>query len=267
MHAEDTYTVAVSTQKGGAGKTTVAINTAGALAEAGHRVAVIDLDPQGHATEGLGREDRYDADGPTLRDALTEDDVVLEDIAVRADKDDLALVPAHASMAARPRLETTLEATIDETADAVGRLTDLVENSPAEIVIIDCPPSLGALTDVGLLGAGRMLIPAKAGGTSMRALELLLSKKQALEAEFGVDPINPVGVVANEVRQSGVSDTHMEWLDDTFGASVPVWELRQRVALKRAWNAGASIYQHDEDCPHAVEIFDAIAAHLEADAR
>lgn len=73
MHATETQTVIVSTQEGGAGKTTVAINTAGALADRGRLTALIDLDPQGHAIEGLGLEDAYDADGPTLRDALTGD--------------------------------------------------------------------------------------------------------------------------------------------------------------------------------------------------
>jgi len=264
MHAEETQTIAVSTQKGGAGKTTIAINTAGALATRGRRVVVVDLDPQGHATEGLGRADCYDSDGATLRDALTgEDSVSFADVAVQAGADDLALLPAHASMAARPRLEMTLEADTEATADAVRRFVQLIESSPAETVIIDCPPSLGALTDIGLLAAGQMLIPAKASGTSMRALELLLSKKRALESEFAVDTIQPVGVVANEVRQSGVSDTLLEWLNDTFSDSVPVWELRKRVALERAWMNGVSIYQHDEDAPHVVNVFDGIANHLE----
>ena len=265
MHTQDTMAVAVSTQKGGAGKTTVAINAAGALADRGYRVVLIDLDPQGHATEGLGREGCYDdVERATLRDLLTDDGAVtFGDVAVHAAHDDLALLPAHASMAARPRLEHVLETDPARTRIAVEQLVGAIDTSPADIAIIDCPPSLGALTDVGLLAAGQMLIPAKASGTSMRALELLLSKKQALEEEFGVEPIAPIGVVANEVRRSGVSNTMLEWLDQTFSASVPVWELRKRVALERAWLAGASIYSHDEECPHAIEIFDGVAAHLE----
>ena len=264
MHTENTQTVAVSTQKGGAGKTTVAINTAGALANRGRRTALIDLDPQGHATEGLGLEDEYQRDGPTLRDALTGDgSLTFGDLAVRAGADDLAVIPAHADMAKHPRLEPQLETEGGESVgDAAGRLVDLIEASPVETVIIDCPPSLGALTDVGLLTAGQMLIPAKASGTAMRALGLLLGKKKSLENDYDVGTIRPVGVVANEVRRSGVSDSLLEWLDETFGDAVPVWQLRQRVALERAWVAGASIYHHDEDCPHAVEVFDAIAQHL-----
>lgn len=266
MHTARTQTIAVSTQKGGAGKTTVAINTAGALAQRGRLTVLIDLDPQGHATEGLGLEDEYQRDGPTLRDALTGDgSVSFGELAVQASADDLAVIPAHANMAARPRLEPVLETDGDTSVgNAVTRLVDIVESSPAETVIIDCPPSLGALTDVGLLTAGQMLIPAKASGTAMRALRLLLEKKRSLEADYDVGTIQPIGVVANEVRRSGVSDNLLEWLDNTFGDAVPVWQLRQRVALERAWVAGRSIYRHDEECPHAVEVFDEIAAHLEA---
>lgn len=91
----------------------------------------------------------------------------------------------------------------------------------------------------------------------------LLQEKRSVESDFGVDSIEPIGVVANEVRQSGVSDTLLEWLEDTFGSSIPVWELRIRVALERAWMNGCTIYTHEEECPHAIEVFDSIAAHIE----
>jgi len=250
--------IAISTQKGGAGKTTVALNTAGALAQSGYRVAVIDLDPQGHATEGLGQPDAYDDQGADLRDVLEGSKASFGSIAVQAATDDIALLPSNASFARKPRLESVLEGEEDETdatERAVRSLTTMLDDSPADIALIDCPPSLGALTDVGLLTAEQMLIPAKASGTSMRALELLLSKKRSLEQSFGTS-INPVGVVANEVRQSGVSDDLLDWLDQTFADSVPVWELRKRVALERAWLNGCTIYEHSEDCPHAIEVFD-----------
>ena len=253
--------IAVSTQKGGAGKTTVTLNTAGALANKGHRIAVVDLDPQGHATEGLGRDDAYEAQESTLRDVLLGDNVDFASVAVQAATDDIALVPSHASFASRPRIESALEDS-EQTERAVRALTRFLNESPADMALIDCPPSLGALTDVGLLSSERMLIPAKASGTSMRALELLLSKKRALESEFETN-IQPVGVVANEVRQSGVSDALLEWLDETFADSIPVWQLRKRVALERAWLNGSTIYSHAEECPHAIEVFDSIATELE----
>src|SRR6056297_3277179 len=81
----DAARICVTNAKGGTGKTTVAINVAGALNERGRDVLFVDLDPQGNATEGLGMLDAYDAEPPTLFDALTDherqhivDDLVVE---------------------------------------------------------------------------------------------------------------------------------------------------------------------------------------------
>jgi len=259
MHAQ--HTIACSLPKGGTGKSTVATNLAGALNQQGKTTLVVDLDPQGNATEGLGQTELYDSEPPSLRNALTEDGVAIEHLASKARHEDIALFPSHAAMVSRPRVETIIGANTEATEAAVRRLTRLIDAADADYTIIDCPPSPGALTDVGLLSAGRVLIPAKASGTSMRALELLLTKKKAIETEFRVS-ITPIGVVANEVRQSGVSDSLLDWLETTFGDNIPVWELRQRVALERAWQAGKSIYTHEEECPHAIEVFDDIATHI-----
>ena len=262
MHA-NTYTIATAIPKGGSGKTTITANTAGALATQNIQTLVVDLDPQGHLTEGLGNEAAYDADGITIRDGLTESNVSFASIGRTAGEDDIGLIPAHASMLSRPRLENVVGQDADTTAGAVRALSTIIDESGADVCIIDCPPSPGALTDVGLLTAQRMLIPAKASGTSMRALELLLSKKRALETEFDTDTIQPIGVAANEVRHSGVSDDLLQWLDETFADSIPVWELRKRVALERAWLNGKTIFTHDEDCEHAETVFSEIAEHIE----
>lgn len=253
------YTLSVSTQKGGAGKTTVAINTAGALAQRGYYVLLVDLDPQGHATEGTGQVDGYDSEDTTLRDVLLDSSggSGIAETIVHTGEFDLA--PANADMAAPPQLEAMLS----NSNAGEKRLTLALESvQDYDFIIIDCPPSLGALTDNALLASEKILVPAKASGTSMRALELLLDKKQSLEYLHDVQ-IDPVGVVANEVRQSGVSDQMLEWLDETFSSAVPVWELRKRVALERAWLNGSSIYEHEEECEHAEEVFDEIAEYLE----
>lgn len=252
--------IAVTQQKGGSGKTTVTLNTAGALIQKGKQPLVIDLDPQGHATEGLGLEDAYDADGDTLRDLLLGQDASIGSV-VCTSEEGIKLIPSHATLAAKPRIESELEST-EATKRAVRALSEFLNRVDADYVVIDCPPSLGALTDVGLLLAESMLIPVKASGTGTRALELLLTKKRALESEHDVS-LEPVGVVANEVRQSGVSDDLVGFLESTFGESIPVWQLRKRVALERAWTAGKTIYGHSEDCEHCYMVFDAIASELQ----
>lgn len=255
------YAVAVSTQKGGAGKTTVATNVAGALAERGHRVLLIDMDPQGHATEGVGIKEAYDDEEPTLRSVLLDSngETPITEVIQQDGTGKFDVVPANADMAAQPQLESSLANSPAGERRLKLALRDVTDY---DFIIIDCPPSLGALTDNALYAAERVLIPAKATGTSRRALELLLDKIQSLEYLHDLE-IRPVGVVANEVRSSGVSDETVSWFRSTFDGSIPVWELRKRVALERAWINGCSIFEHDEECPHAEEVFLEIAEHIE----
>ena len=75
----------------------------------------------------------------------------------------------------------------------------------------------------------------------------LNEKIDSLEMLFPEASIQPVGVVANDVRQDGVSNEMIEWFDTVFGELVPVYELRKRVVLQRAQMAGRTIFEHDEE--------------------
>lgn len=257
------YTLAVSTQKGGVGKTTIAVNTAGALAHNDHDVLLVDLDPQGNATDGVGHADAYDADGPTLRSVLLDGghprDVV-------RDAGEFDLLPAHRDMATYPQLDYAL---YDE-PDGLAKLKPVIENSGYDYVLIDCPPSLGGLADTAAYAAERLLIAEKASAMSRRSLDLLHRKSKALGKRTtdssvldAVEP-RPIGIVANMIRPStNISEEMVGWFKDTFGENLPVWELRQRVALERAWDNGVSIFEHSEACPHAEDVFQNIAGYVE----
>jgi chromosome partitioning protein len=107
-----------------------------------------------------------------------------------------------------------------------------------------------------------VLIPALAEGTSIRALEILHDQVDSLEDNYDVD-INYRGLVANRVEQDGEAEDMMGWFDDTLGGQMPIWEVRKRVALKRAWNNGVTIFEHDEKCD-MMPVFEEIAGELEA---
>jgi chromosome partitioning protein len=111
------------------------------------------------------------------------------------------------------------------------------------------------------LACRNILIPALAEGTSIRALEILYDQIDSLEQGYDLT-INDVGLVANRVEQDGEAEEMMDWFEDTFAGRLPVWEVRKRVALKRAWNNGVSIFHHDEDCDMET-VFEEIAANLE----
>ena len=248
--------LAVTIQKGGVGKTTTAINVAGALNERGRDVLLVDLDPQGAATEGLGFAAAYDAAPPSLFEVLTDaeyrdhlDELIVE-------HDEMDIVPSNIDMtAAEPEL-TLARRGGEQLALALESVTDQYE-----YVIIDCPPYLGYLTDNGLYAAQDVLIPALAESTSKRALELLFDHIESLEMDYGIS-FGERGVVANRVEQTNEATDMVAWFDDAF-PDIPVWEVRKRVALQRAFSAGCSIFEYNPDLDMADQ-YRAIAASLDA---
>jgi chromosome partitioning protein len=247
--------ISVTNQKGGVGKSTVAINVAGALNQRGRDVLLVDLDPQGAATEGLGFAAAYDAEPPSLFDVLTDGDqrdALPEIIVEHAEMD---VVPSNIDMtAAEPELTLSRRG---------GEQLDLALDPVADdydYIIVDCPPYLGYLTDNALYATQNILIPALAESTSKRALELLFDHVEALELDYEID-IRECGVIANRVEETNEAAEMLAWFDQAF-PDVTVWEVRKRVALQRAFSAGGSIFASDPDLDMA-DVFLAIAESLD----
>ncbi len=255
------YRLVVSNQKGGVGKSTLALNVAGALADRENDVLLIDLDPQGYLTSGAGYKDEYTADGANLADALKKPgEHTVADLVVAHDEFDL--LPANIGM-------FTLEQDLVSAMQGRKRLQMLLEDVTGyDFIVVDCPPSLGLLTDNALLACENLLIPAEAEDTSIRALDLLFKQIDSLEDNFTGARINEQAVVVSNVDYpiDGEQEGMLEWFDDQFSEFIPVFEVRNRAAIKRAWNHGHSIFGHDEDCDMEDEL-QAIAAHFEDLAR
>ncbi len=171
MPADAARIHAVVNQKGGVAKTTTAVNLATAIAATGRRALVVDLDPQGNASTGLGIE-------PNRR-RLGAWDLML----AGAGLDDAAMATSLAGFDIVPSTERLFGAEL-ELADAPGRETRLSDamagaHGRYDYVLIDCPPSLGLLTVNALTAATRVLVPLQA---EFLALEGLALMKQTVEA-------------------------------------------------------------------------------------
>jgi len=251
-----TERIAVTNQKGGVGKTTLTINIAGALSKQGEEVLVVDLDPQGHATEGLGLQDQYEEPPPSLYDVLVDLDnkASINDLVVEHEEFDV--VPSNIDMFnAEPELTTSMRS-----RERLSMALDSLQKD-YDYALVDCPPSLGNLTDNAVLACGQVLIPAQAEGTSIRALEILFDQIDTLEETYSQE-VEELALVANRVEEDNEAKEMMEWFEDTFEGRFPIYEVRKRVALKRAWNNGISIFNHNEDCDME-EVFTDIATYLE----
>jgi chromosome partitioning protein len=145
--------ITVTNQKGGVGKTTTAINLGAALALAGHPTLLVDVDPQGNATSGLGFKGQS-APGGTIYEALTRASVRPEDYILHTAISGLDVIPATRDLAG-----AEIELIPMEHRDR--RLRDLLEpvRTRYRYIVIDCPPSLGLLTLNALVAADSVLIP------------------------------------------------------------------------------------------------------------
>lgn len=255
--------IAIANQKGGVGKSTLTANIGGALNELGNNVLIIDADPQGHLTSGVGLDEAYDKQPPSLYDAmvnprdfdLDEGQYTLQDIIITTHPE-FDVIPSNIDM-------FSLEQDLVTAMRGRERLSQLLTflDEGYDFVLVDTPPSLGHITDNVLLATQNLLIPVEAEDTSIRALELLNDQIDTLEYEYDVRVLDQA-VVANKVsypldkEQRGM----MDWFETTYDGICPVFEIRERVAIKRAWNNGVSIFQHDEECDQEETFLEAAEA-------
>ena len=209
--------VAIANQKGGVGKTTTTINLAAALAEAGKRILVVDLDPQGNASTGLGIEveDREF----TTYDLLL-DDSLPQDVIQRTETDGLLIVPATVDLSSADIELFSNEKRSFLLHDALRQ--PAMAQFEFDFILIDCPPSLNLLTVNAMIAAHSVLVP--------------------LQSEFfALEGLSQLMLTIREVRQSGNKELRIE------GVLLTMYDRRnnlsQQVESDARSNLGDLVFQ------------------------
>ncbi len=176
MHDHSARILAVTNQKGGVGKTTTAINLGAALARLNQRVLIVDLDPQGNASTGLGivPSDRM----LTTYDLLV-DDASLRNVVLPTQFDGLFIAPATTDLSSTDVDLVDHENRVRLLRDALRNATDM----KFDVILIDCPPSLSLLTVNALVAADAALVPLQTEFFALEGLsQLLLTVRQVRES-------------------------------------------------------------------------------------
>jgi len=235
--------IVVANQKGGVGKTTTVVNLGAALAEAGQNVVLVDLDPQGALTAGLGF-DPYSLTR-TAYGLLLKDTTSLAGT-LRPVGPNLVLVPASVDLAA-------LEYQLAEQPDRTQRLKLALERSrlPADFVLIDTPPSIGLLTVNGLAAAAELLIPVQCQYLAMRGVRALLESVWLVHERLNPN-LNLLGVLATMYKRD--SEHAREVLDElraVFGGKVFEVVIEDEDVVARAPVARKPVLTYQPESPAA----------------
>ncbi len=231
-----TKIIAIVNQKGGVGKTTTTINVAAQLAAEKKSVLIVDLDPQGNATSGLGIP--KESVQLTVHDLL-RGEAPLASVVQKTHVAQLFVVPANANLAG-----AEVELVSKERREFA--LSEALKEATHDYILIDCPPSLGLLTINALTASQEVFIPVQAEYYALEGLSQLLNTIQAVKGSTNPD-IELLGIALTMFdKRNSLSEQVQKEVANYFGDKLFKTVIPRNVRLAEAPSYGRTIYEHDK---------------------
>ena len=230
--------ISITNQKGGVGKTTSAVNLAYYLAKAGKKVLLVDFDPQGNATSGLGVD--KDKLNITMSDVMLGKKL-LKDTIIATDYKNLWLAPST------PHLANT-EAELAQAERRFSRLKVAIESvaNQYDFILIDSPPSLSLLTVNGLIAARYILLPVQAEFYALEGLGQLLETMKLVRKNIN-PTLDLLGVLTNMINsRTSLSQQVYEEIKQHFPGKVFKQTIPRNIRLAEAPSYGVPIGEYDK---------------------
>lgn len=240
-------TIAIVNQKGGCGKTTTAVNLAAAFAERSYRTLLIDLDPQGHSTIGLGYEP--DEMNLTIYDVLVNVQIGISNVTLGTKVEWLDLVPSNVLLSG---------AELDLTG-IVGREFVMSEKlrmvrDKYDLCVIDCPPSLGLLTLNALLASTGVVVPVQVHYYAMEGLKQLFETANIIAERFDPCHVKILGILLTLVENNTLLSRQIQQqMREFFGDLVFDAVINRSVRLAEAPSAGEPVLIYAPESKAAAE--------------
>ena len=239
--------IAIANQKGGVGKTTTAINLGIGLVQKGKRVLLIDLDPQGNATQGLG----FDADSleitvtTIIRKMISKDFTLTKDYGILQHPEGIELLPANIELSV---LETELISLLFGREKMLQTYINMIRNE-YDYILIDCMPSLNLIAINALVAADGVVIPLHAQYYSVRGLEQLLQTIGSIRENGLNSKLSIEGILYTCVNDQTTSFRDIrEIVAHAYGKEIKIFKnyIPRSVKAEEAPSYGQSIYKYAE---------------------
>jgi chromosome partitioning protein len=246
MMTRKMITVAMANQKGGCGKSTTAVNLAAAFAQSGKKVLLVDLDPQGHSTLGLGFQPTDNHQ--TVYNVLINAQLRLVSAIQKTSFDNLDIIPSDVMLSGA---ELEISTTFGREYILHDKLNDLT--SDYDMCIIDCCPSLSLLTLNALSAANKILIPVQTHYYAIEGLKQLLRTIDIAKSRFN-DQLSILGILLTFVdRRTRLCQQVVQQMRQFFGKLVFKTVIHRTIKLVEASSAGQSVLTYSPRCKAAIE--------------